>query len=587
MSMRHKLPHLLHNPLVIVPPLVLILAIGWQQYTYAGRDFNLPDPARNLLAGSDFDTFGTNGLPAGWQLAKSGALQYTAGRTGGYAAGSSLQLNVSDYQSGDITLATPKVNVTAGKTYLFKSYYQASAPFALLLRSYFSDGSSTTGLARTYPATGSSWTTASNASRAAGNLQAVQVVFRVYHTGSLTLNEPYLEPQQQVTIAPVPAGVNTLPNNGRLITTGAYDAPDYWSTYQTGSNTVAFSYVQDPGGTYVQTAVSNYKSGQAKWQYEPQPVTAGQYYSASLAYHSNASVPIVAEYVLQNGTRQDQTAVTLPPADSWTTATAKFEVPPQAVSMFISVPLQRDGTVATRNYTLVNITRPGATEWRQPLVSITFDGGLQSPYDNALPILHKYDYAATFYVNPPTIETDGFMTASELDVIAGSGNEIGAHGYDNDDLTAINTTALDYQLREGRDYLRKAGFAVNDISTPYGHSDSQVQYYARQYYSLVRGTEPGINTRQNLNPYNLKVFYVTKTTTPAAITDALKSAKAENGWLILVYHQIEDATSSTPKNTDQTTITTAIFREQMDQLHASGIRVLPVADAYSTLEDQP
>jgi peptidoglycan/xylan/chitin deacetylase (PgdA/CDA1 family) len=586
MSTKHKLLHLLRNPLVIVPPLVLILAIGWQQYTYAGRDFSLPDPALNLLTNSDFSAFAANGLPAGWQLAKSGTLQYTADQTSGYATGSSLQLTVSAYQSGDTTLESPKVNTTAGKTYLFKTYYRASAPFALLLRSYFNDGSSTTELVRTYPATGSGWTTASDAFPAAANLQAVQVVFRAYHNGSLTLNAPYLEPQQQVYIAPAPTGANTLPNSGRLITTGAYDAPDYWSTYQAGSNTVAFAYVQDPGGAYVQTAVSDYRNGQAKWQYTPQPVAAGQYYSASLAYRSDAPASVVAEYVLQNGSREDQTVATLPPADNWTTAAAKFEVPPQAVSMFISVPLQRNGTVATRNYTLLNITKPGAAEWRQPLVSITFDGGLQSPYDNALPILHTYGYTATFYVNPPAIETDGFMTANELDALAGSGNEIGAHGYDNNDLTAINTTALDYQLREGRDYLRKAGFTVNDVSTPYGRSDSQVQYYAQQYYTLVRGTEPGINTRQNLNPYNLKVFYVTKTTTPAALTSALQAAKAENGWLVLVYHQVENASAS-PQNTDQTTITAAAFQEQMDQLHGSSIRVLPVANAYSTLEGQP
>jgi len=584
-SMKRRLLRILRNPLVVVPPIILILALGWQQYTYAGRDFSLPDPTLNMLTDSNFSSFGANGLPTGWQSAKSGVLQASTKQTDGYAGGRSLQLGVSDYQNGDVAWATPKITVEDGETYLFKSYYQAGAPFALLLRLYFSDGSSTTELVQTYPATGSSWTTVSHAFRATADLRAVQMVFRLYHNGSLTLNEPYFEPQQQVYIAPTPTGNNTLPNNGQLITTGTYDAPDYWSTYQAGSNTDAFSYVQDPGGAYVQTTVSNYKNGQAKWQYIPQPVTPGQYYSLGLAYRSNTSVPVVAEYVLQNGTRHDQTVVTLPPADTWTTVTAQFEVPPQAVNMFVSVPLQHDGTVATRNYALIDITKPGPAEWQQPLVSITFDNGLQGQYDNAWPVLHAYGYDATFYVNPPTIETGGFMTAAELDTMANSGNEIGAHGYNNADLTAINTSALDYQLHEGRDYLRQAGFTVNDASTPYGHSDSQVQYYARHYYTTLRGTESGVNTRQNLDPYNLKVFYITRNTKLAALTSALQTTKAENGWLILVYHQVGSAASDTPTDTDQTTITATTFREQIDQLRTSGIQVMPIANAYKTLMD--
>lgn len=582
MSTRHKLLATFRNPLVIVPPLVIVLGVGWHQYTYAGRALSLPTANINLLPNSDFSAFGVDGLPIGWQSTASSTLRYTATRTKGYARGSSLKLTVSDYHAGDVRLATPEVAVNQHTTYLFKSYYNASMPFALLERIYSANGSSTLQLVQTYGAN-DSWSTVSDAFRAAPGIVAVQFVFRLYANGSLTINNPYLEPQPDAYVDPAPDGSNVLPN-GKLAS-GSYDAPADWSTYHIGNSTAAFSYIQATSGPYVQTVVSGYTSGQAKWQYSPEPVTPGSYYGLSLSYQSSVSVPVIAEYRLKGGHVEDQTVLLLPPADSWTTATCEFQVPPEATNLFISLPLESNGVVASRDYSLTNVTKPGPIRWSQPLVSLTFDDGWQATYDSAMPVLQQYGYTGTFYVNPSTIETPNFMTASELDTLAHSKNEIGSNGYDHDDLTAINNTELDYQLREGRDYLRAAGFQVNDLATPYGLSDAEVQWYARQYYATVRGTAAGINTKQNLDPYNLKVLYVTDETTPQTIRTALQTTKAENGWLILVYHRITDDTSLSygSLNVEHVTTTASAFKTQTRLIHDSDIKVLPVAAAYAAL----
>ncbi|HUB93433.1 MAG TPA: hypothetical protein VMB52_02930, partial [Verrucomicrobiae bacterium] len=247
MLTKHSVLRILRNPLVTIPPLVLILSLGWHQYTYAGRNFNLPDPHLNLLADSDFRSLDADQLPTGWQVTSSDTLGYTAASVAGYAGGSSLQLTVNNYHSGDLVLATPKVPLSpSNNTYLFKGYYRAGAPFALLVRSYFSNGSSSTQLAQVYPATGDTWTTTSDAFQATTNLVAVQILFRLYTNGSLTLNEPYLQPQPDVYIAPATKGTNILPNSqltGDLAGDG-YDAPAGWSTYQTGSSNTSFLYAQ-------------------------------------------------------------------------------------------------------------------------------------------------------------------------------------------------------------------------------------------------------------------------------------------------------------------------------------------------------
>jgi len=582
--MRRKILTLLRNPLVLVPPLIILLGIGWQQYTYAGRDLSLPSGA-NMLPDSSFASADPMGVPTGWSVASSGISHHETSRTKGYASGYSYKLRVHDYQNGDVTTASPAVSVTPGTTYLFKDYYTATAPFSLLVRYTDANGASQLRFVRTYPATANTWSTTSYAFTAHAGQAKVQFVYRLTANGSITLNGPYLEPRQNVYVAPEPAGINTVPNSPLL--QDAYDAPQDWSTYHSGTSSADFAYQYAGSMPFLEVKVHDYQNGEAKWQYPPQPTQAHEYYQFSFDYTSDVQVPVVAEYVLQNGARQQQTIGEALPAGEWTTATYQFETPVGATSVFVSAPLKHSGTLSSKAYNLLRMTRPGAASWRQPLVSITFDDGWQLSYANAVPVLQKYGYDATFYINPAAIETPHFMTARELSALSSAGNEIGAHGYDHDDLTALDNSALDYQLYNGRNYLRKAGFTVTDAATPYGRSDAEVQWYARKYFTTLRSTETGVNTRQNLDPYNLKVLYVNDATSSQTIASALQQAKDTNGWLILVYHRIGDVHpdyKSLP--VESSTTTTTALRSQMNMLHTSGIRVLPVSAAYAELEKQ-
>jgi peptidoglycan/xylan/chitin deacetylase (PgdA/CDA1 family) len=475
--------------------------------------------------------------------------------------------------------------VKPGNTYLFKGYDNATATFALLVRYHYADGSDELKFLRTYPETDTKWSTTSDAFTAPANLDSVQFVYRVYADGLLELNGLYMEEQQDVSVTAPASGINIVPNSG--LTSGDYNSPDNWTTYRSGHNTATFSYQPDPGGNYVQAQTSDYVNGQAKWQYLPQPVEPDQYYQTSLSYRSDAPASLIAEYVLKDGQRQEQTIAYLPPADSWTTILYRFQTLPDATSMFLSVPMEHEGTMATRNYSLINITRPGMGHWQQPVVSVTFDDGWEQAYLNAGPLLKQNGYKATFYINPSTIETPDFMTADELTRLSNEGNEIAAHGYEHLDMTAINDGALDDQLHRGRDYLRQAGFQVTDFATPYGRSDAEVSWYTRKYFTTLRGTDSGINTLQNLDPYNLKVLYISGDTHPSDISAALQLARQYHGWLILDYHQVSNTPLDPgPPTVENPGITPATFKQQLALIHASGIQVAPVSAAYKLLQHQ-
>jgi peptidoglycan/xylan/chitin deacetylase (PgdA/CDA1 family) len=584
MSMKRKFLSVIHNPLVLIPPLVVTLLLGWQHYTYAGRDFSLPD-ATNIFPDSSLTSFSVRGIPNGWHVDQSGDLHYAVSRADGYASGQSVKLTVTGYRDGTLTISTPLISVQPHTTYLFKSYHRATAGFTLLIRHSSAENQGTLQLANTYPATGSNWTSSSAAFTTGSTETRAQFIYRLYANGELFINTPYLEPRGDVYIRPLASGTNLIPNP--TLSSDTFVQPIDWSTYRLGSSNATFSYDHDEAGPFLETNVTDYKNGEAKWQYTPQPVQAHQYYQLSFAYRSTTHVPLVAEYTTSDGKRHNETIADLAPAEDWTNVLYRFETPAQATNCFIALTLHQNGTVASRNYQLVNITVPGAPTWKQPLVSITFDDGWKLAYQNALPLLQQLGYGATFYINPSSIETPGFMTAADLTELSSSGNEIAAHGYDHDDLTAINSRALDYQLQQGRDYLRRAGFHISDLATPYGRSDSQVAWYARKYFTTLRSSEPGINTRQNFDPYNLKVLYVTSSTKTKTLSDMLAAAQTNNGWLILVYHRIGDnlgPVESLP--VESSIITTKQFQEQLKLIHKTNVAVMPVAAAYARLEQE-
>lgn len=575
-----------NHPLIVIPPFVLALALVWQQHTLSGRSLNLPLQNANLLALASSTMPTTAGLPTGWSLAHSGSSNSHASQTGGYVNDSATMITVTDYASGDIRLLTPTVALKPDQAYLFKGYYAADAPFSLVVRYIYNDGTEQFIHINDYPGQKGTWSTAAHAFHTKNQIASAQFIFTLASKGHLTVDGVYLEQRNNIYIPPPhPTGPNTIPNSTLAAT--AADMPDAWSIYHTGDSQASFATAYDNGSPYLQTSVSNFKNGEAKWQYTPQPVKPHEHYRFSAIYRSDAPVKVVAEYQLSDGGRQFDTLANLMPAGQWTNINFDLEVPDRSQSLNVSLILQTNGTLSSRGYVLTNITKSGPLEWKRPLVSITFDDGWHSTYLNAVPILQRYGYKATFYINPSSIETPGFMYADELSDLAKQ-HEIAAHGYTHKDMTAINANALENELKQGKDYLTSAGFTITDFAPPYGKSDAEVEWFARKYFTTSRSIDTGINTKQNLDAYNLKTLYLEFNTPPEVVARALSEAASTNGWLILVYHNVGAAEhSSFPSEEPRTsTVSTEAFATNMAQIQKSGLTVLPITAAYEEVSKQ-
>ncbi|MCU1519961.1 MAG: polysaccharide deacetylase [Arthrobacter sp.] len=590
---------MLLHPLVVIPVVVVMITTGWLLYTGGTSSIAQARPGANLLpalapTAAGAPTASGPSAPAGpvggWNVSHSGDAGTSLELVDGQLRDQALKLDITQYASGDVTLTSPRVDVEPGKTYLFKAFTTSDADFTLLARRHHADGSTTLEqLPNPLERPGNIPFTVSDAFESGDTTTAVEYVFRLASQGAVTVEGAYLEAADDVRLPPPATTAPNLVPNPELAGPQP-GAPDPWSPYASGASTVESGRSEDKDGSFLWTRIANYQNGEAKWQYPPVPVTTDRYFEFRATYRSEREVDVVAEFELADGGRVFHNLETVPPAGEWTMIREAFQVPDGAKTAMVTLVSHGDGTTGVRGYSLIDVTKPGPLRWHQPMVSITFDDGWQSVYDRALPLLNKHDFRSTQYINASSIETPNFMTAAELQQMHEAGHEIAAHSYQHVDLTSIGADRLEEEMRKSEEALAAAGLGTDNLAPPYGRSDPQVDWYASKYFDIVRGTDEGINIRQNLEPHDLKVFYVTDETTPHDLTEALAETSRVNGWLILVYHQIATPGSTgTQENTvvaDRSTITSDVLAAQLQLIDESGIEVQPVAQAFEQLQGQ-
>jgi peptidoglycan/xylan/chitin deacetylase (PgdA/CDA1 family) len=573
--MKKRIRSTLRNPLVIVLPLVAASWFGWTQYM---RAINMPDHAEyNLLQNGGFEEVGAGNVPSGWKLKATDSVSYFPQKVRGFGGGTALGVTVSRYNGGGLEVQSPIVSVQPNQTYFFKGYHKASAPFWLLIRYFNKNGGSTLKLVQQYGPTGQ-WTSNSAAFKTDAQASRMQVVYMISSKGSVSLDRIFVDKRSQgiqlASVQPSSEEKNLLANGD--VSEGTVASPTDWLPFSKGNNSADFSYIKRDGESYIRTQVSNYQDGEAKWVPPTIKAEAGQYVRFSSDYRSNVPASVVAEYVLDDGTRSFVTLAKLPPASTWTSFDVFSEAPFEATALTINVVLSGNGTLDTDNYLIQDVTQPGTRHFKQPMVSLTFDEGWESGYATAARIMSYLGFKGTFYINPAAVEEEAFMTGDQLNKLLKEGHQIAAESNEYVDLTTLNSRQLKRQLQLSHDYLTMQLHLINvDFAPTGGHDDPAIQSMAKLYFRSSRGNSEGLNTKQNFDAYNLKTFYVDSNTTPERLQHALDEAEQKNGWLILVYHRVEDDFKS------KTTVGSKAFADQMEQIHKSGIQVETVENGLN------
>jgi len=178
----------------------------------------------------------------------------------------------------------------------------------------------------------------------------------------------------------------------------------------------------------------------------------------------------------------------------------------------------------------------------EAMVTFRFDDGLMSQYDNARPILAKYNYPASLYVfTDPLVAGDwnDYMKWSHVKDLQDNYNwEIGSHTKSHPYLLSLSTSELIEELSGSKTILQQQGFNISSFVSPFGtYGGRELATVARFYENHGSAWPYDLNTFP-YDDYGVYVQEVRGSTSIETVKGWIDQAKAENKWLVLLFHGI-------------------------------------------------
>jgi peptidoglycan/xylan/chitin deacetylase (PgdA/CDA1 family) len=566
---------------------VSILHILYSAGSLQTDDFSLtqavsvPPADGNLIANASFETAnGSN--PANWNQGGWGtnATQFSYGANA-HTGTKSATVTMSSYTSGDAKWYANPVAVTSGQSYTYSDWYESNV--ATQVVAAYIDGSGN----YTYSdlpgaAAASAWAQYSAAFVVPAGTAKVVVYHLLGAVGSLTIDDVDLT---AATSAP-PNG-NLVPNNSvETADPNNQKVPLDWQSDSWGSNNASFSYLATgahTGSRAVQVSISNYSDGDGKWYFDPVAVTPDTQYRFSDYFKATVATQVMVAFTMSDGSMNYQLIGQPDAAAGWTQFSTSFTAPQGAESMTIFHLLQSVGTLTVDDENLQTYMPAG---FNGPLVTLTFDDGYANEYTQGLPLLQKYNFVSTQFIITDLVNTNGYMTNAQLKAMYQAGNEIGSHTVTHDDMLDETPQQWTTELSQSKSQLQNwTGATVTDMAYPYGLYGSALIQQVAKYYTGARSVDNGLNSKDNLSAYTVKVQNVFDNTTTAQITDWLNQAKATNTWLVLVYHSV-DPDVNNPVDEGIYNVTPTQLDSQLSAIKASGLPVETMQQALQQLTAQ-
>lgn len=353
--------------------------------------------------------------------------------------------------------------------------------------------------------------------------------------------------------------------------------PDKWVNSSWGENDAKFTYEHEgyKSNRSMKIEISSYKTGDAKWYFDEVQAIGGQTYYFEDYYKSNVTSEVVVSMTKRGGGNIYQHLGYVASSDKWKTFSTKFSVPSDITSFTIYHLINAQGYLTTDNYVL-NLSTPGKA-LSSGIVSITFDDGWKSSYENGLPILDKNNFPATHYFVTSYLGKTNYLSDENVKTFLEKGHQIGSHSVSHARLDTLSTKEVEAELKNSKKSLEEKFGKADSFSIPYGAQNNELLSVAKKYYKSVRTSDTGYNEGETFEPNNIRIQFVTVTTTKEQFQSWVDKAVKDKVWLVLLYHRIDasgDYYSTTKEN----------FDAQMKVVKDSKIRVMTVDQAVQEIE---
>jgi peptidoglycan/xylan/chitin deacetylase (PgdA/CDA1 family) len=177
------------------------------------------------------------------------------------------------------------------------------------------------------------------------------------------------------------------------------------------------------------------------------------------------------------------------------------------------------------------------------VVSINFDDGYESAYQNAWPILQKAGLTATWFVITHHLNQTGFLTTQQVLALQAAGNEIGSHTQTHPFLSQLTADQQTKEIVGSFDDLVALGIHPTFFAYPYGDFNANAVALARSMYVGARTVNAGF-VQKTGDPLLMNAYTVESTPYHIYCVDdiekVINQAQAGGNWLILVFHRVND-----------------------------------------------
>ena len=216
------------------------------------------------------------------------------------------------------------------------------------------------------------------------------------------------------------------------------------------------------------------------------------------------------------------------------------------------------------------------------IVSIVFDDGWQSQFDNAFPLMQEHNFTGTYYIITSFIGNGVCMNMSDLHAIQDSGSEIGSHTVDHQNLLSLTDEQINNELSASQQLLQANNFSATDLAYPYGASNNHVDSIALQYYRSVRyayGSGYLMPIPPNPLQMSIPMGFPGETGDSSALAQdesIVDQAVATNSWVVIFFHNILTTPLTDPWEIEQSN-----FEAFLNYVGNSSAQVLTVNQALN------
>lgn len=189
-------------------------------------------------------------------------------------------------------------------------------------------------------------------------------------------------------------------------------------------------------------------------------------------------------------------------------------------------------------------------------ITVTFDDGWRSVYENAWPVLQALNIPANVAVYTDAVGFPAYMTEAHLDELHDAGWAMVAHTVTHDSLPNLSAGELDFELRAGQEWLLARGYRGSNIFVaPYHEFEDREKTAAAAYYTAARGYSANTVSPDSIvswmpdRPFDLTGFEGDDLPyTTAAGRDRLRTLLQrtldEGAFIDLFFHQIPAANAA-------------------------------------------